>query len=78
MVQVQVFFKGGGGGGGAGFFPIYFFQSLSFWHLEIIFPFAKLRYAFEAKLFFSATIVLWKKVILSCLKMNLKISYKFR
>ena len=27
-------------------------------------------------LFFSATIILWKKVILSCLNMNLKISHK--
>ena len=27
-------------------------------------------YAFEKKKFFSATIILWKKVILSCLKMN--------
>ena len=39
---------------------------------------AKLCYAFEEKLFFSATIILWKKVILSCLKMNLKISHKLR
>ena len=29
-------------------------------------------------LFFPATIILWKKVILSCLKMNLKISHKLR
>ena len=76
MVQVQVFLKEMGGGGGAGTFPIWFFQGLSFLHLEITFPFAKLCYAFKEKIFFSATIVLWKKVILSCLKMNPKISYK--
>ena len=27
-----------------------------------------MRYAFEEKLFFSVTIILWKKIILSCLK----------
>ena len=41
-------------------FPIYFFQGLSFLHLEITLPFAKLCYAFEEKNFFSATIVLGK------------------
>ena len=40
--------------------------------------FAKLCYAFKGKLFFSATVVLCKKVILSCLTMNLKISNKLR
>ena len=47
-------------------------------HLEINLPFAKLCYAFEEKLFFSVTIILRKKVILSCLKINLKISHKLR
>ena len=47
MVQGQVFFKKG-----AGTFPIQFFQGLSFLHLEITFPFAKLCYAFEEKKFF--------------------------
>ena len=61
---------------GAGTFLIYFFQGLSFLHLEITFPFAKLCYAFEEKNFFFCHLILWKKVILSCLKMNLKISYK--
>ena len=37
--------------GWAGTFPIYFFQGLSFLHLEITLPFAKLCYAFEEKLF---------------------------
>ena len=54
MVQGQVFLKGIG----AGSFPILFFQDLSFLHLEITLLFAKLCYAFEEKLFFSATIIL--------------------
>ena len=48
--------------GRAGTFPIYFFQGLSFLHLEITLPFAKLCHAFEEKLFFSATIISWKTV----------------
>ena len=64
MVQGQIFLKGRGGGGGgggwgeAGTFPIYFFQGLSFLHLEITLAFAKLCYAFEEKSFFSPTIIL--------------------
>ena len=57
MVQEQVFFKER-----AGTFPIQFFEGLSFLHLEITLLFAKLCYAFEEKLFFSATIILWKKL----------------
>ena len=76
MVQGQVFLKGGGGGG-AGTFSIYVFQALSFLHLEITLPFARLCHAFEEKIF-TATIILWKKVILKYLKMNLKISHKLR
>ena len=53
MAQGQVFLKGG-----TGTFPIYFFQDLSFLHLEITLTFAKLCYTFEEKLFFSATIIL--------------------
>ena len=50
----------GGGRGEAGTFSIKFFflQGLSFLHLEITLPFAKLCYAFEEKSFFSATIIL--------------------
>ena len=44
--------------GGTGTFPIYFFQGLSFLHLESTSPFARLCYAFEEKLFFSATKIL--------------------
>ena len=47
-----------------GIFPIYFFQGLSFLHLEITLTFAKLYFAFEEKLFFSVTIILCNKVIL--------------
>ena len=75
MGQRQVVLKRGGG---AGTFPIYFFQGLSFLHLEITLSFAKLCYAFEEKNVFFATIILWKKFIRSCLKMNLKISHKLR
>ena len=45
-------------GGGAGTFPIQFFQGLAFLHLEITLLFAELCYAFEEKLFFSATTIL--------------------
>ena len=44
--------------GGADTFPIQFFQGLSFLHLEITLPFAKLCYALEKKLFFSVGITL--------------------
>ena len=46
------------------------FPNLSFLHLKIILLFAKFGYTFEEKLFFSATIISWKKVILSCLKIT--------
>ena len=49
--------------------PILFFQDLSILHLEI--TICKIK----DKLFFSATIILEKKVILSYLKMNLKKIY---
>ena len=45
------------------------FPNLSFLHWKIILLFAKLSYTFEEN-FFSATIISWKKVILSCLKMS--------
>ena len=51
MVQGQVFLEGDT-------FPIQVFQDLSFLHLEITLPFAKLCCAFEEKLFFSVTIIL--------------------
>ena len=57
------------GGGGGGTFSVYFFQGLSFLHLQITLTFAKLCYAFEGKKFFFVTIIFGRKVILSCLKM---------
>ena len=63
MLQGQVFLKGRDD-----IFPISFFQRLSFLN------FAKFCYGFEEKLFFSTTIILGKKVILICPKMNLKIN----
>ena len=71
MVQGQVFLKGE-----VGTFSIYFFQGLSFLHLEITLPFARLCYAFEEKNISSATKILWKKVILIYLKMNLQLFHK--
>ena len=56
MVQGQFFLKELEGGG-VDILPIYFFQSLSFLHLEITIHFVKLSYTFEVKLFFSATII---------------------
>ena len=72
--QGQVFLKGGE----AGTFPINFFQDLSFLYLEITLPFAKLCHAFEEKIFFFCRHNFMQKFILSCLKMNLKISHELR
>ena len=55
MVQGQVFLKGAGGGGWH--FFIYFSQALSFLHLEITLPFARLCHVFEEKIF-TVTIIL--------------------
>ena len=59
MVRGQLFLKGGGGRGLA-LSLFNFFKVISFLHLEIFLPFAfaKLCYAFEEKLFFTATIIL--------------------
>ena len=65
---MQVFLKGEGG---AGTFPTQFFQGLTFLYLEI--TICKIK-----ENFFSATIILEKKAILSCLKRNLKVSHKWR
>ena len=76
MVQGHVFLKKRGWGRGADNFPIWFFQGCYFKHLEIILLFAKLCHTFEEKLFVSAIAFFWKKVILSCLKMNLCLSVR--
>ena len=47
-MQGQVFLKWGGD---------WHFSLLTFLHLEITLPFAKLRHAFEEKIFFPATII---------------------
>ena len=49
MVHRQALLRGGLG---AGFFPISFFQGLSFLHVEITLLFAKSLYAFKEKDFF--------------------------
>ena len=60
--EYEVWQKYGAGAGllkrGASTLPIQFFYGLSFLHLEIALPFAKLCYAFEEKKNFSATIIL--------------------
>ena len=74
MVQGHVFLKRGDDT-----FPIHFFQGLSFFHLETPLPFAKLCYVFKKKyIYFFCDHNFIKKVILSCLKMNLKISHQLR
>ena len=56
MMQRHVFLKRR-----ADAFPVYLFQDLSFFYLQIIIAYAKLCYAFEEKFFFSLIIILWKK-----------------
>ena len=73
--MVQIFLKGGREV--AETFPISFFQGLPFLHLEITFPLAKLCSAFEKKIFLCHHNFM-ENLILSCLKMNLKIFCKLR
>ena len=70
MVQGQVSVLKREGGEETGTFPISIFQDLSFLH------FAELYYAFEEKKIFFCHHSFLKKVILSCLNINLKISHK--
>ena len=63
MVQGQVFLKGGGG---LALFIFNFFKVYHFYIYKLFYPLQNC-YAFEEKLFFSVTIILWKKIILSCL-----------
>ena len=80
MIQGQVFLKREGGGEGELALSLFnFFKFYHFLHLKTTLSFAKwCYYAFKEKLFFSVTIILGKTVILSCLKMNLKISHQLR
>ena len=73
--MVQIFLKGGKEA--ADTCPISFFQGLSFLHLEITFPLAKLCSVFEKKFFFCQHNFM-TNLILSCLKMNLKMFCKSR
>ena len=75
MVREHVFLKGGGGNW---HFSYLIFSRFIIFTFRNYFTLCKivLCYAFEEKLFFSATIILWKKITLICLKMNLKISHK--
>ena len=66
--QEQIFLKSGEGGGGGWHYSYLIFSRFIIFTL----PFAKLCYASEEKKFFSATIILWKRVIQSYLKMNMK------
>ena len=63
---------GGGGGGVVWHFFYLIFRRIIFLHLEIALLFAELRYVFEENIFFRHHNFM-KKVILSRLKMNLKI-----
>ena len=65
MVQGQVFLKRG--------LALFLFNISRFivLHLEIILVFAKFLLHFWRKIIFSNSLILWKKVILSFLKMNL-------
>ena len=65
-------------GGGVGFFRILFFSRFIIFTFRNYFTLCKIVLCIWRKLFFSATINLEKKVILSCLKMNLKILHKLR
>ena len=58
---VEVWCRGRFSWKGADTFPIWYFQGLLFLRLQIILFFPKLCYIFEEKLFFSTTIILWKR-----------------
>ena len=70
MVQGQVFLKWGEG------VALFLFNFFKVYQITLLF--AKLRYAFEGKIFFFSHYNFMKKIIPSCLKMSLKISDKLR
>ena len=75
--QGQVFLKGGE----AGTFPINFFSRSIFFISRNYFanyPSQNCVMHLKKKFFFSVAIISCKKFILSCLKMNLKISHELR
>ena len=73
MVQGQVFLKGEG----VTPFLFNFFKVYHFCILKLLYPLQNCVH-YAKKLYFSVTIILSKKVILSCLKMNLKLSHKLK
>ena len=72
MVQGQVFLKGGGG---LTLVLFNFFKVYHFYIEKLLYPLQNCAMHLKKKKI-SVTITLWKKVILSCLKINLKISHK--
>ena len=74
MVQGQVFLKGGG----RWHFSYLIFSRFIIFTFRNYFTLSKIVSCIWRKKIFSATIILWKKVIQSCLKINLKISHKLR
>ena len=72
VVQGQVFLKGR-----CWHFSYLFFSRFIIFTFRNYFTLCKIVLCIWRS-FFSVTIILWKKVILSCLKMNLKISHKLR
>ena len=74
MVHGHVFLKGGGDW----HFSCLIFSRFIIFTFRNYFTLFKIVLCIWRKKIFSLTIILWKKVILSCLEMNLKISHKLR
>ena len=75
MVQAQVFLLKRGRGW---HFSYFIFSRLIIFTFRNFFTLFKILSYIWRKIIFSATIILWRKVILRCLKMNLKICYKLK
>ena len=77
MVQGQFFLKRRGGeGGGITLFLFNFFNVYHIYIYKVFYPLQNCIMYLKKNYFFSVTIILSKKVILNCLKMNLKIPHK--
>ena len=63
---------------GLALFVFNFFQVYHFYMLKLLYSLQNCVMPLKKKVFFSATKILWKRVIRSSLKMNLKISHKLR
>ena len=79
MVQGQVFLKevGGGRGGGATLFLFNVLKVYHFYIKKLLYPFQNCVKHLKKNYLFSHHVFI-KKIIQSCLKMNLKISHKLR